>query len=126
MTLNVHSTIKSKGNSMKFKLFTTVAILMLLVGCSSSPYTYHVEPTPLKEGITKYELKSVKVNLTDQSIKDDEAVIATESELTKHFEDALIKHMTSLDILTDDTNKADASISIVIDYFRKFSIEACC
>lgn len=41
-----------------------ILIAALLTGCgSTSPYTYYVKPTPLKENKTNYYLGDIDVNL---------------------------------------------------------------
>lgn len=106
---------------MKTKLMA-IFIALGMSGCSSSPYTYHVEPTPLVAGQSKYVLGNVDVNLTITGWPrpKDESLFATEQTLTQEFLDSLKKHLKEKGIEAASSDQADAIINISVDFARGY------
>lgn len=96
--------------------------LSFLFGCSSSPYNYHVEPTPIVSGQSKYKISDVKVSLTlGQGAIEGDTSFASEEMLTKQFSDALQKSLESQRLSTTSTNANVYEVVVKIDYVRKFN-----
>ena len=74
----------------KISLSLLVTIGVIISGCASSPYTYHVKPTPLEKGVTKYEMQevSVKLRLGHGAIPGDTS-FASQEKLIQQFTDSL-------------------------------------
>ena len=101
---------------------TLILIAVLFAGCASSPYTYHVTPTPLKSGETKYRLEDVNVNLTlGHGANPGDTTFASQETLNRQFTEALRKHLEAQDILADSANRDAYSVTIDIDYMRTFN-----
>ncbi len=106
--------------NLKKIIFPFLALIMS--GCASSPYTYDVEPTPLKKGETKYSLGKVDVNLTlGHGALADDTSFATQDKLTEQFTAALQKHLAEKGISAVTAENADALANITIDYNRTFN-----
>lgn len=99
-----------------------IFIAFVVVGCSSSPYTYHEKPTPLKKGQTSYYLKEISVNLTlgHGAISGDDT-FSNKEEMTKQFENSLNLALKEKGILATSSSNADADIEVIIDYKRNFN-----
>jgi len=106
---------------MKTKIMA-IFIALGMAGCASSPYTYHVEPTPLVAGQSKYSLGDVDVNLsiTGWPRPKDESLFATEQELNQEFLSSLKKHLENKGIKAVSSDQADAKINISIDFSRGY------
>ena len=86
-------------------IFTAfITVTLVLAGCSSSPYRYHVEPTPLKKGQTMYYVNDVSVNLTwnqvmlgktesGRNTKPGDNRFVNEEVLTQQFRQFLTNHL---------------------------------
>ncbi len=108
--------------SMKTKVMA-IFIALVMTGCASSPYTYHVEPTPLVAGQSKYMLGDVHVSLIEgHGAPTDNAPYATEEMLTKEFTEALNKYMKELDILAETAAVSDGTVNVDVDFTRTFHI----
>lgn len=102
----------------KIIVFTGV---LFLIGCANSPYKYYVEPTPIKQGITKYSLGDVTVNLTlGHGAIDGDNTFVSQEMLRKQFVEALQKNLKSNELLAD-TNNSEFTVNVTIDYLRKFN-----
>lgn len=99
-----------------------VTFAMLLSACASSPYTYHVEPTPIKKQKTTYTISAVNVNLTlgNGAIPGDES-FANESELEAQFSNYLSSALAEKGILAQEGSE-HFEIIVDINYTRKFNI----
>lgn len=107
---------------MKTKLMAIFIVLGML-GCAASPYTYHVEPTPLVAGQSKYLLGDINVNLVEgHGAPTGDTPYASEEVLIKGFTEALTKHMKELGILANSENTADGIANIDIDFTRTFHV----
>lgn len=106
---------------MKFRIVIAVLMLVLLAGCSSK-YNYHVEPTPLKEGVTKYSIDRVTVNLTFGHGNLNDERFENQEQLTESFRKALIKNFKEQNLLAENKESADALVQINVDYKRVFTI----
>jgi len=95
-----------------------ILFALTLAGCSS-PYVYHVEPTPLQSNNTKYDIGSVTVNLDlgVGAIPGDNS-FASEVVLKKQFEDALMAAMKEKGIYTATSGY---SVVVNINYKRTFN-----
>lgn len=116
--LNLHRILLKQGKIMK-KIIMLLSALVL-AGCSSSPYVYHVEPTQLQSNETQYDISSVKVNLVlgHGAITGDDSFV-NEAALKKQFEDALVVAMKEKGIY----GKASGySVVVDIDYKRTFNL----
>lgn len=100
-----------------------IFIALGMAGCASSPYTYHVEPTPLVAGQSKYMLGDVHVNLIEgHGAPTGDAPYATKEVLTKEFIEALTKHMKELNVLADTENASDGTVNVDVDFTRTFHV----
>lgn len=99
-----------------------IFIAFVVVGCSSSPYTYYEKPTLLKKGQTSYYLKEISVNLTlgHGAISGDDT-FSNQEKMTKQFESALNLALKEKGILATSSSNADADIEVVINYKRNFN-----
>lgn len=96
-------------------LFMTTA----LVGCSSTPYTLHVKPTPLVAGESKYELGEIKVDLVEGPSGPIESnKYANQDELTQQFIQSFKKHLHENNQLATSHEKADAKFNATIIFRR--------
>lgn len=103
----------------------TVLLLMvgtLLAGCSSSPYTYHQMPTPLKKGATHYYIKDPAVNLIlgHGAIPNDKTFVGQDV-LAQQFKNSLLESFTGNKIYAEKESDADAVVEISLDYTRTFN-----
>ena len=105
---------------MKLRIVIAVLMLVLLVGCSSK-YNYHVEPTPLKEGITKYSIDRVTVNLSFGHGNLNDGRFENQEQLTESFRKAILKNLKEKNLLAETKEKADALIQVNVDYKRVFN-----
>ena len=90
----------------------------LLTGCgATSPFTYHVKPTPLKNSETKYSLGNIDVNLTlgHGAIAGDKT-FASDSQLKKQFTQYIKKHLQEKGLLAKSKTSASARIDVVVNY----------
>ncbi|EGU32985.1 hypothetical protein VIBRN418_10898 [Vibrio sp. N418] len=103
------------------KYFSTILALLLLSACSSSPYTYYVEPTPLKAEQTKYRLADVSVDLQlgHGALEGDES-FANSEKLAQQFRSYLEQYMSENNILAGK-NDHSPEVDIEIDYLRTFN-----
>ncbi len=103
---------------MKFKVSAALVGLLFLIGCAS-PYTYHVNPTPIKKGETKYTVGNVEVNLTlGHGGKNVEEKYTNEEQLTENFKVALGKQLQEQGLFAASKNGTKLDLSI--DYKRTF------
>jgi hypothetical protein len=105
------------------KKIYTLFIALLLTGCgSTSPFTYHVKPTPLKGNETNYVLGKVNVNLSlgHGAIPGDKS-FATSSQLKKQFTSFLQKHLKDKGVLASSKSGAGAVVNVTVDYTRTFN-----
>ena len=97
--------------------------LFFLASCSTSKYVYHLEPTPIKKGITKYAIKEVKVTLElgNGAIEGD-TTFSSESQLKKQFVDSLTKHLKEQGLEANSANQHNVvDVSVKINYLRRFN-----
>ncbi len=107
---------------MKTKLIA-MTLALGMAGCASSSYTYHVEPTPLVAGQSKYLLGDVNVSLIEgHGAPTASSLYMDEKTLTKEFSDALKKHMKEQNVLASSAESADGSINVDINFTRTFHI----
>ena len=100
-----------------------ILLTVLLTGCgASSPYTYYVKPTPVKENKTNYILGEIDVNLKlgHGAIIGDNS-FASNTELQKQFIRFLKKHMKEKGILSNSTTSTGAIVDITLEYTRTFN-----
>lgn len=113
------------------KTTTWIMIILsafLLVGCGGKANSiYTVNPTPLKKETSKYYVKDLKVNLTEQGFLSDNILgknndnksFLDEQHLREEFAQFLNNRLREKGILGDQN---DFGLSIVIDYNRVFYI----
>ena len=109
---------------MKSPLLALSLCLAVCVGCASNPqkYNYVVEPTPLTQGESQYELQSVNVNLTlGHGAEDGETQFASEAQMRDQFEKALREELNKKSLLASQ-GEADAALDINIDYLRVYNV----
>ena len=103
---------------MKFNITAAIIALLFLVGCGSA-YTYHVDPTPLKKGETKYSVGDVEVKLTlGHGGKEGDERFASETQLADNFKTALGKQLQEQGLFASNGN--GAKLDLKIDYHRTF------
>jgi hypothetical protein len=103
---------------MNFKVTTAFIALLFLVGCGSA-YTYHVDPTPIKKGITKYTLGNVDVNITlGHGGKSDDERFANQQQLTDNFKTALDEQLKEHGLFA--ANGDGTKLDLSIQYHRNF------
>jgi len=101
----------------------SVLLLLFMVGCASSPYTYYADSGSLKKGVTKYALAGVKVNLSlGHGAIDCDTTFSSEEKLTQQFIKALKKNMEAQNILAPLSDANAIKVSVVVDYTRKFIV----
>lgn len=106
---------------MKSVCFPLLLFVVLLAGCASSPYTYHVTPTPIKQGETRYALAEVDVDLTlGHGAKEGDTQFVDQATLTQQFVDAFTESLAEKGILAD-SDEADAELKITVQYQRNFN-----
>ncbi|MEZ8826513.1 hypothetical protein AB6E04_19325 [Vibrio amylolyticus] len=103
------------------KKILSILSVLLVSACSSSPYTYHVEPTPLKKQETKYSIAEVNVNLT-QGYNGDASLekFATQAEVQELFRKTLESNLNDAGVLARD-DETEVNLVIDIDYVRTFN-----
>ncbi len=99
---------------------TLLFIFALLTGCSSK-YAYHVKPTPLKEGTTKYYLDETNVELTLGYGALDDGRFESKQQLTDSFKKHLIKNLKEQNILAESKSRSDALLVVNVDFHRVFN-----
>ena len=99
-----------------------LALALVLVGCSSSPYVYHVKPTQLQSNETKYAINSVVVNLElgHGAIPGDET-FATQEQLVEQFTASLTTHMKDKGIYVTEKDNSQFLVDFEIDFVRTFN-----
>lgn len=104
------------------KKLACLSFFLLLVSCSSSPYTYHNKSIPIQKGITKYALKEVTVNLAlGHGAIENDTTFASQQELKQQFTDALEKYLKEKNIFDASGNTNSIGVAINVDYLRKFN-----
>ncbi|MDO6765392.1 hypothetical protein [Agarivorans sp. 1_MG-2023] len=99
-----------------------ITVTLFLSACASSPYTYDVEPTPIKKGETQYLLGEVTVKLTlGQGASDDESTFVSEAELNQQFVKSLQQHLTENNLLATDDSVDSIKMNVEIAYLRTFN-----
>ncbi len=103
------------------KLLMTLVIVSIW-GCASSPEQYHVEPTPLKKGESKYTIDNIAVNLTlgHGAIEGDDS-FASQEQLQQQFYNYIKQSMKDKDIFVTDKHNSDADVTVNIQYLRNFN-----
>lgn len=100
-----------------------IFITLVMAGCASSPYTYHVEPTPLVAGQSKYVLGDVQVHLVEgHGAPTGDSPYVNENELTKEFTEALKKYMKIENVLADSAASSDGTLNVEVNFTRTFHI----
>lgn len=103
--------------------FITMSLAVLvLAGCASSPYQYMLEPTPINKGVTKYEIQSLNVNLSEEGANKDNTTFVRQSKLKQQFLNALRKYMLENNLLAKRKDTDRAKLDIQIDYLRRYSL----
>lgn len=106
---------------MNFRSLLLVLLVSLMSGCASK-YTYHQSPTPLKNGVTKYYLDDVKVDLTlGEGARPESTEFYTKDQLTELFKRSLNSQLSEKGIAAVSKEDADAILSIYVNYKRKFN-----
>ncbi|MCG9781930.1 hypothetical protein L1D52_06140 [Vibrio brasiliensis] len=104
---------------MKYALM--LAITALITACASSPYTYHVEPTPLKNHETAYFVSDVKVNLSlGHGADPANTQFADQDELQAQFRQYLEASLKEQGLLASNKEHG-TSVIVNIDYKRTFN-----
>lgn len=104
------------------KSIAVLVLAMLMSACASSPYTYHVEPTPIKKQKTAYKISEVKVNLTlghGAILGDDSFVDGIE--LQRQFTEYLESSLNEKGIHAQD-EKDYLEVTFNIDFTRVFNV----
>lgn len=103
------------------KIVVMMILAMTLSACSSSPYNYHVEPTPIKKQKTSYKIANVDVNLTlgHGAIAGDDT-FADKATLQKQFKQYLEAGLSEKGLLAKNGQDA-LDVSVIIDYKRTFN-----
>jgi hypothetical protein len=97
-------------------ILLSIMAIFILTACGSSKYNYAVNPTPLKEGNSKYYLSKLNFKL-DDSDKGENSKFINESELKKSFEMSINKHLEKNNIKgTED----DFSIELDMTFWRNY------
>lgn len=106
------------------KIFSALTLITLLSACSSSPYKYHVNPTPIEKGKSSFVLGQVSVSLTP-SIEEIEKKSGAKTQLVnakqmeEMFKHSINKNLKELGLLND--KKPSYIINIKINYKRTFN-----
>lgn len=104
----------------KFSLSLLVVLTTILfTGCGSSMYSYKVEPTPIKQGKSKYTIKSIDLKLEHghgQNI--DNKSFKSENELKNSFKEFISKELVAQNLLGDNNS---LQIDIQINYKRTYN-----
>ncbi|SFX66384.1 hypothetical protein [Marinospirillum alkaliphilum] len=103
------------------KMVFVAVLVVLLSACSSSPYKYYVEPTPIKKQSTLYKISDVNLSLTLGSgvIPEDDS-FSSEAELKEQFSGYLDSSLENKGIAgREGTDYLEVVISI--DYKRIFN-----
>ncbi|MCK6264251.1 hypothetical protein KP803_13300 [Vibrio sp. ZSDE26] len=96
-------------------------LAVLLSACASSPYTYHVEPTPLKKKETTYNIAEVNVNLTlGHGANASNERFATQEEVQQQFKKYLVRNLDEEGVLAKNSDEA-VDVIVNIDYVRTFN-----
>ena len=103
------------------KVFVIFAFLMLSA-CASSPYSYYVKPTPIKQGESKYYLKTVnvKLNLGHGAIPGDKK-FADQEKMTEEFNADLEKYLQKDGLAATEMADNALTVTVDIDYTRTFN-----
>lgn len=107
---------------MNYRNWVAITLSILLTACASSPYKYHVEPTPLEKGKSTYYLGNVSVDLTiGNGGKENDERFASQQDLEQSFLTFLMEKMNEEGVLAQTPADADAILSVEIDYTRTFN-----
>ncbi len=109
------------------KILLLTAAMTCFFSCSSSPYNYTVDPTPIVKGKTKYSVKNVTVKLKTFGIKitkDSEVKgYLSEADMAKVFKEKITDNLKKKNILDSDQSNG-YTLSIDIDYKRNFAVNS--
>ncbi|CAH0533175.1 hypothetical protein VST7929_01037 [Vibrio stylophorae] len=107
---------------MNMKVYLLLFFSIISTACVGSPYTYHVDPTPLKAGESQYVLGKVDVKLTlgEGAITGDKT-FANQAQLEAEFRKDLTAAMKAQGILAEHPQSADGTLDIQVDYTRNFN-----
>lgn len=104
------------------KLYTKILLLILtliITGCGSSMYHYHVKPTPIKKGKSMYTIRNFELTLDHGSSHNlENKTFKTESELEESFKLMILKELSSRSILGDENS---LQLDISIYFLRRYS-----
>lgn len=99
-----------------------LASSILFMGCSSTNYTYHEKPTPIKKGVTRYYLKNPVVNLKlEHGAIEGDKTFADQELLTGQFKKSLMENLTDKKLLAANEKSSDAVLEIKINFIRTFN-----
>lgn len=106
---------------MKMKPVIAVWLFGVLAGCATTPYEYHVEPTPIEKGVTTYRLQSLDVDL--QNGRNERPVRGphvTEDVLNEQFREDIRTHLADRGLLASEGDENVVALDIDIHYQRRF------
>ncbi|MCY7295196.1 hypothetical protein [Alteromonas sp. a30] len=104
------------------KTVIAITLAVLLSACASSPYTYHVEPTPILKQKTPYKVSQVSVNLTlGHGAIEGDTTFANKTELESQFRNYLEASLKEKGLLAAE-NTEGLSVSFSIDFKRRFHL----
>lgn len=112
---------QEKPGLFRVSLVCVALIIIVMSGCASNQ-TVHTKNMPLKEGISKYVVTSVNVNLQAFSLLGNKGSgFASQSDLEQQFKSAIQKQLSERGILAKSELSADAELEISIAYTRQFN-----
>ncbi|CAM3942976.1 hypothetical protein VA7868_03251 [Vibrio aerogenes CECT 7868] len=96
---------------------------VFLSGCAAGPgYKYYVEPTPLKQNVTRYRLGDVKVVLTRTGYIKPDSRFASASELQQTFMADIRSGMQRAGILAGPEMTESPVVRVTVDYTRHINL----
>jgi hypothetical protein len=102
-----------------FSCSISVILILSIIGCGSSMYNYRVEPTPIKKGTSKYNIKNITLSLQHgdgRNIKN--KTFKNELELKKSFKKFINKGLKARSI---KGGVKDLQLDININYKRTYN-----
>jgi len=106
--------------------FAVVLAALFLAACSSSPYQYRDQPTTLKKGISRYQIKSVDLTLeNNKKLWTAAEVVAgypDQAAITTMVTEELQKLLKAKSIYAEVQDEPNTAIDVQLNYRRSFAV----
>lgn len=102
------------------KYIVLALMALFLVGCASTPYNYHQEPSPLKPSQSRYHIQDLDITVSANRDIDEATLsrFSSREELKALFHEQLVAKLKERGIYAESIDKSDANLNITLHYTR--------